>query len=177
MPTNPTKPPYPDPLHPRSVPGPVLVYLEQIALLQACDLRIDSGFRDYALLTLLLDTALRPAEVCRLTVESLHDLMLLTVVGKGGYKRTVPLGLNAGLTLGMYIARHRLPAQHDERALFLTDDGSPLDVVTLSSIVRDAGTRSGLSPSSVTVHMLRRTAIMRIEDLRQCMQLHLKGEA
>ncbi len=43
------------------------------ALFGACDLETPLGFRDYTLMLVLLDTGIRVEELCRLTLDDVHD--------------------------------------------------------------------------------------------------------
>jgi site-specific recombinase XerD len=150
---------------------------EQRCLRAACDLRSHQGWRDEALLSVLLDSGLRPRELCHLRLDAFTDITTCMVSGKAG-QREVRLGLDAALTLWEYVSFHRRPAYQDEGAILLTDDGQPLDVPTLTQLVQAIGERAGLGPGVVTPHVLRRTMLVQWWRLHQssCAARAAKGE-
>jgi len=98
------------------------------ALLDAIDAATPEGFRDYAIILTLLDTALRVSELVSLRHENvwLED-GVLKVMGKGGKERLIPIGKGVQRMLWKYINRFRLdPANPNCDFLFLTADGWPI---------------------------------------------------
>ena len=107
-------------------------------------------------LTLLLEMGLRPREVCALTY---HDLQpgALTVLGKDGRVRTIPIGDETQLALDRYLAA-TLPSlrrRQDADAALVA-----LDEADLAEMVRALGRRAGLN-RPLSVHDLRHAAILR----------------
>lgn len=75
------------------------------ALLASVDTSTTAGVRDLALLALMIDTGLRAAEVCRLTIADLgRDLRGLSVVVKGGRVAAAWLSPEVADLLGWWLS-------------------------------------------------------------------------
>jgi len=106
----------------------VLTTEEIRKLLSAIDRKTTVGARDFAIVTMLLDTGLRLSEVTNL---QMRDLLLengyVKVLGKGGKERIVPFGATVSLALTRYIAFFRGEAAHPGiGSVFLTVDSHPM---------------------------------------------------
>jgi integrase/recombinase XerD len=115
--------------------------------------------RDRALLELLYATGLRVSEVARLTWTELRlDEGFVTIVGKGGKERVVPLGRRAREALAAYAEgeRPKLAGRRPSPWVFVRPGGKPLSRQTIWKLVRNraraAGVVRGVSP-----HTLRHT--------------------
>jgi site-specific recombinase XerD len=95
----------------------------------------DQPLRDTALLLILLDTGLRVSELCSLTITAVDpETKDLSVVGKGGKRRTVYLSPPVRRCLWKYIEHERRMAADDE----------PLFIAT-----RGRRAEGGLTPSGI----------------------------
>jgi site-specific recombinase XerD len=89
-------------------PPPVLTDDQLTRLLKAC---AGTGFedrRDTAILRLLIDGGMRPAEIAGLRLEDVDwEVDVARVVGKGRHPRAVPFGRKTGNVLATYVHRAR----------------------------------------------------------------------
>lgn len=95
--------------------------------------------RDKAILSLLIDTGIRAAEFCGLTLDCVWldaDDSYLKVKGKGRKEREVPLGRNARVSLRRYITRYRKSKERGELHVFLSRTGEPLTRSGLDQLIR-----------------------------------------
>jgi site-specific recombinase XerD len=76
------------------------------AMFDACDLNSSLGFRDYALMLVLLDTGLRASEVCSLTLDDMHE-GYLKVHGKGNKEREAGISPVTSKYLWKYVNQYR----------------------------------------------------------------------
>ena len=98
---------------PRSLPFETLR-----GVIAACDLAKPAGIRDRALLTLLLETGMRAAEVARLRLQDIDwERALVTVRGKSGQASIMPLTQDSGDAILDWLERAR-PSTDDD-ALFV----------------------------------------------------------
>jgi integrase/recombinase XerD len=126
------------------------------SLLSAPVTSTDLGLRDKAMLEVLYAAGLRVSELVGLAASNLDlDLGFLTVFGKGGKERAVPLGLSAVEWTKKYIAiRPRLLARAaPPAALFITDEGRALSRQAFWRIVVSYGEKAGIG--HITPHLLR----------------------
>ena len=113
--------------------------------------------RDTALLTLLLDTGARRAEITGITLDDLDldlDLDVLVVLGKGRRERTLPFGRRSGEALDRYL---RARSRHKHAALpwlWLGQKGRLTDI-GLRMMLRRRGAQVGLP--GLHAHQLRHT--------------------
>jgi site-specific recombinase XerD len=123
-------------------------------LLRAFDRNTTLGARDYAIVLTLLDTGLRCAELCYLTLANADlEIGQLKVIGKGNRERTVPVGLRAARALRRYRDHFRPPI--DGKYLLLTVEGKPLTVRAVQLMIRRAKKRANIP--RLHVHLLRHT--------------------
>ncbi len=92
-------------------PVPVLTESDVRKLLRACEGANFEQRRDTALIRVLLDTGVRAGEIMSLRLEDVdRDMQVITVVGKGRRRRSVPYGHKTAQALDRYIrARLRHP--------------------------------------------------------------------
>jgi integrase/recombinase XerD len=114
------------------------------------------GIRDKAMLEVLYATGLRASELVGLSISSINlDAGFLTVFGKGGKERAVPLGQTAiDWTRKYFAIRSRLmPRGKSSTALFVSDRGEPLTRQTFWRIIVGYGEQAGIG--HITPHLLR----------------------
>lgn len=158
--------------------GRALTVEEVRYILAGPDKEKPEGARDYAILSILLRTGLRVAEVCSLKSSSFsrsNGRSVLNFKTKGGRTRTIPLPTEVKEAIDEYLRLDR-----DRRKILKTGGGSevwifqpmtnyrtlvfdkPLSTTMVWYIVRRWGEFSGIG--KVSPHDLRRTAITRALD-------------
>ena len=140
-------PPYPSTLTPKEV--------ERV--LKACNRHTAVGRRDYAILLLLARLGLRAGEVVALHLEDIDwRAGEIIVRGKGLFHDRMPLPADVGEALASYLRRDRPSCQ--TRRLFVCMKAPRRGFAhspTLTTIVRRALARAGLTPSFKGAHLLR----------------------
>jgi len=104
---------------------------DQLRLLLDAARKSHNPVRNEAIVRILLDNGLRVSELCSLNVGQINwdGPMIQDVIGKGGKKRSVPIGLKSARVLVRYIeqdASHMAAQKRgvlDHQALFLSDRG------------------------------------------------------
>jgi len=153
---------------------------EAAAMLSICDRSTVKGARDYALLKLMLYTALRRSEVCALRWGDIHQERghrVLWVKGKGGKLRKVKLQVPVLRAIEDYFDKSGREGR-GEAPLFVATQHSrgeiPLSTNTIAQIVRRRARQAGIT-KWITPHSLRHTAITLALDggasVRQVQQL------
>jgi integrase/recombinase XerD len=107
-----------------------------------------------ALIELLYGSGLRATELVALPLSAVpRDAPFLTVTGKGGTTRLVPVGARALEAWARWLAlRPQVPAS---RYLFPSAKGQPLSRVRLFQLIKGLAGRAGLDPAIVSPHVLR----------------------
>lgn len=133
------------------------------ALFRAIDASTPTGFRDYTVLLVLLDTAVRCSELTDLRVDNVNlESGWLKVRGKGTRERIVPFASKVQHALWKYLNRYRPePAMPDCDHLFLTHDGRPLTKDRLEKIMKRHERRAGITGVRCSPHTMRHTAAIR----------------
>jgi integrase/recombinase XerD len=112
---------------------------------------------DQAALELAYASGLRLAELRGIRLEQLHlEAGFVSVVGKGGKERVVPLGRKAVAAIERYLeaGRPKLIRPRSPANLLLTQRGTPFAPVTLWLRIKRRAARSGIQ-RNITPHMLR----------------------
>jgi len=111
--------------------------------------------RTLACLELLYGSGLRATELVSLPISAApRDAPLLTITGKGGVQRMVPISARAGQVLRRWIAIRG--AGRDSRFMFpSTGKDGHLTRVRLFQLLRELGARAGLDPTRLSPHVLR----------------------
>lgn len=110
--------------------------------------------RDRAILELFYSSGLRLAELAALNASLALDEGLITVTGKGGKQRRVPVGRYALVALKDWLQVRGQWAASDEPALFVSRRGRRLGRRSIEQRVRHWAIRQDL-PVAVHPHMLR----------------------
>jgi site-specific recombinase XerD len=137
-------------------------------LLQACDLQTAVGRRDHAILLLLARLGLRAGEIIAFELDDIQWRAgeILVRSSKRLPQDRLPLLMEVGEALATYIRRDR--PSHRARRVFLCMRAPRRGFShpsTVSTIVRRALARAGLSPSLKGAHLLRHSLATRM--LRQ----------
>ena len=139
------------------------------AMIEAVDGGDPKSLRDRAILETLYAAGLRVSELASLTVDDIAGRDRLSVQGKGGRDRMVPLGVHAREAIERYMraGRPALMGERPTRALWIGGRGAPMSPRTLRRAVQN---RTGSYPHalrhSFATHLLERGA-----DLASVQQL------
>ncbi len=128
------------------------------ALLARAELEAESGkptaLRQLALLEMLYGSGLRATELVSLPLSAIpRDAPLITVMGKGGQARMVPVSERAKEALSQWIAVR--PKDPPSRYLFPSRNGKHFTRVRLFQLLKELAVRAGLDPAGVSPHVLR----------------------
>ena len=111
--------------------------------------------RQLALLELLYGSGLRASELVSLPVSAVpRDAPLLTVMGKGGQARMVPVSERAKEAIALWIAVRGAPSGPAARFLF-PSRAKHLTRVRLYQMLKELALRADIDPGSVSPHVLR----------------------
>lgn len=127
-----------------------------VALLKQPDQHTFTGFRDFVMLSLILDSGLRVGEMTKLKLNQvdIKESQLLGVIGKSKKPRDIPFCDDVRKLLLRYLkARGDLPSQH----CFVTLDGRPLGVRSFQAALHKYGENAGITDIRVSPHTLRHT--------------------
>ena len=129
---------------------------EIAALFERAEADAASGNADaarmLALLELLYGSGLRATELVSLPLNAApRDAPLLTITGKGGQQRLVPVGVRASAALRKWLSLR----PGNSAFVFPSPRGGHLSRVRLFQLLRDLAARAGLDPEKVSPHVLR----------------------
>ncbi|MBB5752485.1 site-specific tyrosine recombinase XerD [Prosthecomicrobium pneumaticum] len=154
----------------KQVPLPrILSEAEVDRLLETAEAQIDRAERPlatlraarlHALLETLYATGLRVSELVALPAAAARpDLRALTVRGKGGKERLVPLGERARAAIGRYVSLRsaiRDPGAGDPRHLFPSfGESGTITRQAFARDLKDLAGAAGIAPRRVSPHVLR----------------------
>ena len=155
---------------------PRTLNIEQAAQLVMITPDSDLTFRDRAILELLYSSGLRLSEIERSNVCDI-DLAdkTMTILGKGGKTRIVPVGRYAITAIKSWLQRRQaLVSKIEEKALFVSRFGNRLGARAIQKRVEYWARRQGLD-RSVHPHMLRHSFASHLlessSDLRAVQEL------
>ena len=128
-------------------------------LLGVIDRKQPTGFRNYTMILLLLDTGIRLSELIGLQINDIDFLQsCILVKGKGNKERVVPFGGQVRRTLRRYIMHFRAePDSPRINEVFLSKDGLPLRSRAVQSMLKRLGKKAKLSVIGVNPHRFRHT--------------------
>lgn len=107
-----------------------------------------------AAVELLYGSGLRVSELVGLPLSAVpRDAPFLTVTGKGGATRLVPVGARALEALSRWLALR--PEAAPSRWLFPSGKGQHLSRVRLFQLIKGLAARAGLDPAGISPHVLR----------------------
>ena len=110
--------------------------------------------RQLALLELLYGSGLRATELVGLPINAVpRDAPLLTVMGKGGQARMVPISARAKEALATWLEVR--PTEPASRFLFPSRGGKHLSRVRLFQMLKELAVRADLDPAGISPHVLR----------------------
>jgi integrase/recombinase XerD len=161
---------------PRAWPAlPKFLSLDEVdRLLEQPDTATPRGLRDKALIEVLYATGLRVSELISLRAGDLNlEEGYLTCIGKGDKQRMVPLGQQAVDWVRRYLHDGRTPLTRKKSSPWLfvnARDGGPLSRVGFWKVLKEYGTKAGISMDlsphvlrhSFATHLLERGADLRM---------------
>lgn len=110
--------------------------------------------RQLALLELLYGSGLRATELVALPLVALpRDAPLMTITGKGGVSRMVPISDRARLALARWLELR--PKEPQSPFLFPSLRGKHLSRVRLFQMLKELALRADLDPDGISPHVLR----------------------
>ncbi|MEP0191222.1 MAG: tyrosine recombinase [Erythrobacter sp.] len=127
-------------------------------LFDTAELEAQSGapiaVRQLALLELLYGSGLRATELVGLPINAVpRDAPLLTVMGKGGQARMVPISARARAAITKWLEVR--PIEPTARFLFPSRGGKHLSRVRLFQMLKELAVRADLDPAGISPHVLR----------------------
>ncbi len=113
------------------------------------------AIRDHAILELAYSSGLRLAEITGMNIHSISVAEgQVSVTGKGGKTRIVPVGKKAQAAIANWLPQRALVAKRDEPALFVGRNGSRLGARAIQERLRIWSIKQGMR-ANVHPHMLR----------------------
>ncbi len=150
------------PKKPKSLPK-YLSLEEAVKLLNTVrdDTESKTRIRDYAIITLFLNTGMRLSELVGLKIDSFDsDLTKVKVLGKGNKERILYLNEAARDALKKYLYMRLDPKyiKTEDKTLFLSGRQTAISNKTVQWIVYKYLDKAGLGAKGLSVHKLRHTA-------------------
>jgi len=109
------------------------------------------AIRTLALIEMLYGSGLRATELVSLPLAAVpRDAPFVTVTGKGGQARMVPVSARARGALSRWVA-----VRPEGRYLFPSRGGAHLSRVRLYQLLKGLAARAGIAPEKVSPHVLR----------------------
>ncbi len=147
----------PNPRSSRPLPK-VLSHDQVEALMSRAEMEAESGkltsVRQLALLEMLYGSGLRATELVSLPLSAVpRDAPLITVTGKGGVARMVPVSERAREALQEWLKIR--PQDPASRFLFPSRGGKHLSRVRLYQMLKELAARADLDPTGISPHVLR----------------------
>ena len=139
---------------------PKILSHDQISVLfQQAEMEASGGkpaaVRLLALLEMLYGSGLRATELVSLPLSAIpRDAPFLTVTGKGGQARMVPVSKRARAALGDWVLLRAAAARAGNTFLFPSRD-KHLSRIRLFQMLKELAARAGLPPEKVSPHVLR----------------------
>jgi integrase/recombinase XerD len=151
----------------RKLPRAILSEREIEQVFAQADITDALGLRDRAMMEVLYSTGIRRAELSALGLYDIDaDRGVVTVrLGKGRKDRTIPIGERALHWVGRYLdeVRPSLVVPPDHKTVFLTENGDPIALATLSYTMSDYLRAANLGKQGA-VHIFRHTMATHLLD-------------
>ena len=110
-----------------------------------------AALRLLAMLELLYGSGLRATELVALPLASVpRDAPFLTITGKGGKERLVPMGKRARAAVSRWLA-----VREEGSAWLFPSRGSHLTRIRLYQLIKALAQRAGIPPAKISPHVLR----------------------
>lgn len=146
---------------------PTLGEKEQQAVIGSIDRSTSIGFRDYAMVLMMIDSGVRVGELVGLAIDDIDfEQGMARVLGKGSKERLVPFGAVVAKALWKYLYRYRgEPETPPCRSFFLTREGRPMTVNRVEKRMAEYREQAGIEERRCTPHVLRHTFATRYLEL------------
>lgn len=128
---------------------------ESLELLNSVD--GDHKERNYCILTLFLNCAMRLSELCGINLSDIHDTYI-KVTGKGNKERIIYLNNACKTAIETYKAVRPTEGLKDKKAFFISKQYKRISPKTVQWIVYKFIDEAGLGGKGYSVHKLRHTA-------------------
>lgn len=144
----------PSPTKRRSLPK-ILDHAQVEALFAQAEREAEEGdpaaLRLLAMIELLYGSGLRASELVTLPLSAVpRDAPFLTIIGKGGKERLVPLGTRARAVLSRWLA-----VRPEGSPWLFPSRGKHLTRIRLYQLLKALAARSGIDPAKISPHVLR----------------------
>lgn len=140
----------------------VLSSAEVEALLAEPDVATNRGIRDKAILELLYATGIRVSELCNLAIYDVDDDQV-RVFGKGSKERIVPISARAVNAIDVYLSRVRHLANIEEKKLFLSLKGKPIDRTSIWKLIKVYAKQANIT-KNIFPHTMRHSFASHLLD-------------
>ncbi len=124
-------------------------------ILKVTDRQTFIGIRDYAVISLMLDTGLRISEVTSITKNDILNSGQILVTGKGNKERVVPIGRACWNAMSDYL-KHVQDIPNNQ-PIFVSIYDKPLNRHTFNARLKIYGKEAGIENVRVSCHTLRHT--------------------
>lgn len=127
-----------------------------LALLNQPNRHTFTGFRDYTMMMVMLETGMRIGELLNLKVGDLFlkEMEIRIIKGKGGKARRVPIQKTCVKILTQYLDER---GDADTDWLFVNVEGTALHMRTIQENIQEYGKFAGISGVRVSPHTFRHT--------------------
>ncbi len=116
-------------------------------------LKVITNYREYAMIMLMVNTAVRVSELINIKLSDYKDDKIVIVNGKGNKDRIVYLNERTKESIDDYIKR-RKNSQYDN--LFISDQCTPLNVVSINKTIKKLVRKANIN-KDISAHSMRRT--------------------
>ena len=117
------------------------------------------GMRNKLIVNTLYGSGIRKAELLGLSVLNLHlDVSMMTIIGKGGKERDIPIGTTLLKMIRRYLKRRSellLDTKMETSALFITNRGTPMTDGALLHMFRELKAGTNITGRRVSPHTFR----------------------
>lgn len=120
-------------------------------LLATCKGKQLAARRDYAIITMMIDTGLRLSEITSLSISDISENQTIRIFGKGRKWRTVALGQMSSTALSRWLRVH----PHNTESLWVGTQG-PLTAIGIRKMIARRGNQAGIP---LHPHQLRHTFV------------------
>ncbi|MFA1512868.1 tyrosine-type recombinase/integrase [Priestia aryabhattai] len=129
---------------------------DQLQLLfSLCDKKTFVGVRDYTIMLLMLDTAIRVNELANIKLSDVKENEIVIRETKTFFERIVPMSKKLKEQIDIYI---RIRGRADTNKLFINQDGNELKKRSIQTRIEHYGKLSGIKDVRVSCHTFRHTS-------------------
>ncbi len=129
---------------------------EQLNLLfSLCDKKTFVGLRDYTIMLVMLDTAVRINELINIELQDVKENEIVIRETKTYFERIVPMSRKLKEQLDIYM---KIRGKADTEKLFINQDGKELKKRSVQTRLERYGKESGITDVRVSAHTFRHTS-------------------